>query len=294
MGANIEDMETGLWKDPSSCAPNVALADLTTGAYQVLSLIYGYAGPQHWVEWAPNEEYAVIAAIDEGVPIFYRLDLSPAKITEIKATAHGEGEEPLHVLFETASRSGGTDSLTVFAQSWTAAGEKPAKRVMIYLDLKSRSRRYVCPERTLTAVGKQFITRVEQNPEAANPQQPNAGFDWNQFGAAIAGRSYNQWGKVVLADPLAVDVEVSGITALPMGENVKSVEFTWRFKNLPEPLTPLVTKLLSGARVLGAAAGSAPGKGEAMMQLYDDGWRIQEVKGIRYEPGKDESFQLVE
>lgn len=70
------------------------------------------------------------------------------------------------------------------------------------------------------------------------------------------------------------------------------VEFTWHLKNLPDPLAVAMAPVLEGTKVLGANAGTVPGKGQAEMQLYDDGWRIQHIQGIRYVPGKDESFQI--
>ncbi len=60
-------------------------------------------------------------------------------------------------------------------------------------------------------------------------------------------------------------VEVTGISDYPMGNGVKQVNFTWRYKDLPSV----------AARYTGQ--GKKPHEGKALMKLYDDGWRVEEV-----------------
>jgi hypothetical protein len=60
-------------------------------------------------------------------------------------------------------------------------------------------------------------------------------------------------------------VEVTGISAAPasMDASSKVVEFTWTWKLLPAELAPLV---------------GVPKHAEGLFKLYDDGWRIENLK----------------
>jgi hypothetical protein len=70
-------------------------------------------------------------------------------------------------------------------------------------------------------------------------------------------------------------VEVTGITDIPMMQNMKEAEFKWRYVDLPEVI----------ARYCGQ--GKKPHDGTATFQLFDDGWRVKEVRVV--ETGR-ESF----
>ncbi len=60
-------------------------------------------------------------------------------------------------------------------------------------------------------------------------------------------------------------VEVTGIADVPGAQNLKEVDFTWKYKDLPDVVE----------RYTGQSA--TPDTGEAVMQLFDDGWRVQQL-----------------
>jgi hypothetical protein len=73
--------------------------------------------------------------------------------------------------------------------------------------------------------------------------------------------------ELTLASPVNQEVsEVTGITDAPEmlgGKGVKQIEFTWRYADLPS---------------MAKRFASRGGTGTAVARLYDDGWRIQDVR----------------
>lgn len=279
------------------CAGNFALIDLTTGASRIIDLsrMHG-ADQQHWVLWAPEENYAVIAQYEydegEAFPVFYRVNLKVQNMLEIKETPKPSELIPYQLFLETAQLDKSDGELfTVLARRWNndAAGH-PFPTVLFSVNPKLLTLQPICTERQITELGRKYIDHVESNPESA--AAPKGGFDWNQFGATMSGKPNDSWGKVSLVNPINVGVEVTGITAAPGQDNTKIVEFTWGLKDVPEPLLKVMTPLLQDVSVFQAAGGVKPGKGTAVMQLYDDGWRVKEISGIRYHVAPDDSFAL--
>jgi hypothetical protein len=88
------------------------------------------------------------------------------------------------------------------------------------------------------------------------------------------GRTLTDKGKQFFADERATLVKpatrqvvnITGITDVPGAQNVKEVDFEWRFSDLPDVVE----------RYTGEGHGSHTGK--ATFQLFDDGWRMQEVQ----------------
>lgn len=60
--------------------------------------------------------------------------------------------------------------------------------------------------------------------------------------------------------------EVTGIADHPLGPSVKEAQFRWKYEGLDE----LVARL--------TGQGSEPHTGEALLRLYDDGWRVEDVE----------------
>jgi hypothetical protein len=68
--------------------------------------------------------------------------------------------------------------------------------------------------------------------------------------------------QLTLRNPASVAVEVTGITDVPMTQNMKEAQFTWTYHDMP-----------SVAKRFAVHGGS----GTADFRLYDDGWRLEDA-----------------
>ncbi len=88
--------------------------------------------------------------------------------------------------------------------------------------------------------------------------------------ASIAGVSGDQYlyftqtaaASITPKEPATISISVTGITDSPGAKNVKFAQFTWQYEALPSLVKRFAVK---------------GGNGSAVLQLYDDGWRIAQV-----------------
>ncbi len=74
---------------------------------------------------------------------------------------------------------------------------------------------------------------------------------------------------LALRSPVKVQVAaVTGIAPLPIGQGLQEVHFTWTLVGLPDRLKPLA---------------AWTGTGEAIMRLFDDGWRLDSISSQRFD-----------
>lgn len=78
--------------------------------------------------------------------------------------------------------------------------------------------------------------------------------------SSIASVSRN---TITLHNPAQINIEVTGIASVPMMANMKEAQFSWKYQKLPH----LVRRFaLEG------------GGGSAFFRLFDDGWRLENIK----------------
>lgn len=68
---------------------------------------------------------------------------------------------------------------------------------------------------------------------------------------------------VTMKKPVETQINVTGITDAPIMQGVKEAQFTWEYTNLPSIVKRYVVR---------------GGSGVAYLRLYDDGWRIEDLK----------------
>lgn len=89
----------------------------------------------------------------------------------------------------------------------------------------------------------------------------------SQYLAAIEGGFTGYAARPVVPAKREV-VAVTGIAVSGPAENINRADFTWRYTGLSE----IVARH--------ACQGNAPHEGEAYLQLYDDGWRVERITSL--------------
>lgn len=69
--------------------------------------------------------------------------------------------------------------------------------------------------------------------------------------------------KLLVVDPVDIDINVTGITDSILGEGVKEAQFQWKYFNIPSVVKRFI--------IIG-------GIGRAYFRKYDDGWRLEDIE----------------
>ncbi len=251
--------------------------------------------PVEWVAWSPGEKHAVTLQAGEGWANLCVHALASGRSGPAKMGPVGGGVSELvgaDVELPTFRWAEDGGSFSFVAQRFAVKEKFPPYDEMteaqrqayfeavdkawgagdrigldVFVDGWEAVCRSVQPD---DAILKQQVAKVDLYPSAFRTSGSAVG-DLLRTLSVAEGRAI---AKLSFLEPARLGVEVTGITSPT--DTIKEAEFSWRLPTLEGPLGDLIS------RVVGGRADTAPIQtGRAKFQLYDDGWRVVDVSGMR-------------